>query len=362
MTAPARFALRHPGGSTPIVVGEGALAAVSDELAGLVRDRRVFVVSTERVLALHRGLLAPELAEATAVTWLEVPEGEAAKTLAEAGRLWDALLELGGKRDSRVIAFGGGSVGDLAGFVAGAFLRGIGVVQVPTTLLAQLDAAIGGKTAIDLPGGKNVVGLFHHPLAVVADTRLLATLPRAELRSGLVEGVKMGVVARPELLDLAERDFDRLLAGDPAAAAPFVAIAGAAKAAIVERDPDESGDRQLLNLGHTLGHALETALGHGTILHGDAVAHGLRFAFLLAERRGADPALGGRVERLLLRLGVPPLPPVSPQIVLEILGRDKKAREAGLTWILPMAAGRCAREPLSAADRLEERLRRFLAA
>src|SRR5262249_37757256 len=196
------------------------------------------------------------------------------KTVATAERLWNEMLAAGGKRDSRLLAFGGGSVGDLGGFAAGCFLRGIDFVQLPTTLLAQVDAAIGGKTGVHLPGGQTPVGLFHPPARVVCDTALLPSLPRAELRSGLVEVVKMAALLDPPLLARVEEGLDALLEGDPAALGPVVAAAAAAKIGVVHRDPTEQGDRRLLNFGHTLGHALETARGHARPRPGEAGAYG----------------------------------------------------------------------------------------
>ena len=264
--------LRHPSGSTPVLVGEDALASAHGQLAGWLSGRTVFLVSTPRVLGLHGSRLEPLRREAGRWVVLEVEEGEPAKTVSSAERLWDAMLEAVGKRDSRVIAFGGGSVGDLAGFAAGCFLRGISFTQIPTTLLAQVDAAIGGKTGVDLPGGKNTVGLFHHPAFVVCDTAVLPTLPREELRSGLVEVVKMAALLDPDLLERVEERLDALLAGDPAELGPVVAAAAAAKIGVVERDPTEQGDRRLLNFGHTLGHAIESACGYTGLRHGEAVA------------------------------------------------------------------------------------------
>jgi 3-dehydroquinate synthase len=338
-----RLGLSHPGGETAVWMGSGALAAAGSDLGRWVAGRTLFVVSTPRVLALHGERLAPLRDAAARLCLLEVPEGEAAKSLAVAERLWNQMLEGGGKRDSRLVAFGGGSVGDLAGFAAGCFLRGIGLGQLPTTLLAQVDAAIGGKTAIDLPGGKNTVGLFFHPAWVVCDTALLATLPRAELRSGLVEVIKMAALLDPPLLAVVESGLEPLLAGDAAALAPVVAAAAAAKIAVVERDPDERGERRLLNFGHTLGHAIESACGYGSQggpLHGEAVAYGMLFALRLARRRGLDAAAARRVAALLGRLQLPPLPALDPQELAARMARDKKARERGLVWVLPAALGR----------------------
>lgn len=334
-----RLKLRHPTGVTPIVAGSDALRDAHGELAAWVAERTLFVVSTPRVLALHGAEIDGVRAAAGRSVVLEVEEGEGAKTLETAERLWREMLASGGKRDSRVLAFGGGSCGDLAGFVAGCFLRGVEIVQVPTTLLAQVDAAIGGKTAVDLPGTKNCVGLFHHPARVVADTRLLATLPPAELRSGLVEVVKMAFLLELDLLSRVEDDLERLLEGDPEALGPVVAEGAAAKVAVVEADPSEEGSRRLLNFGHTLGHAIEAALGYRELRHGEAVGYGLLFALRLAAHRGLSAAEAKRLYALLARFDLPPLPELSIDRLLDAARRDKKAREGGLVWVLPVALG-----------------------
>jgi 3-dehydroquinate synthase len=331
--------LRHAGGVTRLQFGEGIFAEAIEAFAPLFASRALFAISSPRVLEHHGAALAPLAGAGSAFTLLEVPDGEPAKRLAEAERLWERLASGGGKRDSLVLAFGGGSVGDLAGFVAATFLRGVRFVQVPTTLLAQVDAAIGGKTAIDLQAGKNLVGAFHHPELVICDSRFLATLPRAELRGGLVEAIKMAALLDLELLARIEHDLEALLSGDPAALAPVVRRAAAAKVELVERDPLERGERQLLNYGHTLGHALEAAAGFGALAHGDAVAWGIRFAHRLARRRGADEPFLARIERLLDRLEVPPLGTLDPADLLERMSRDKKARQGGLTWVLPVGPG-----------------------
>jgi 3-dehydroquinate synthase len=334
-----RLSLRHPGGVTGVWAGAGALAAARPDLAHWVAGRTLFVVTTPQVLVLHGERLAPLRDAAAHLRLLEVPEGEAAKSLAVAERLWNEMLLGGGKRDSRLVAFGGGSVGDLAGFAAACFLRGIESAQLPTTLLAQVDAAIGGKNAVDLPGGKNTVGTFLHPLFVICDTALLGTLPRAELRSGLVEVIKMAALLDPPLLAVVEAGLEPLLAGDAAALAPVVAAAAAAKIAVVERDPDERDERRLLNFGHTLGHAIESAGGYQGLRHGEAVAYGMLFALRLARRRGLDEAAARRIAALLGRLALPPLPPCDPQDLAARMARDKKARERGLVWVLPVALG-----------------------
>jgi 3-dehydroquinate synthase len=337
---PERQSLRHGRGVTHLVHGAGALEAASDELAAWLAGRRVFVVTTPRVWRLHGGDLAPLLAAASAVERLEVPEGEAAKTLGEAQRLWEGMLRAGGKRDSRLLAFGGGSVGDLGGFVAAAFLRGIACAQLPTTLLAQVDAAIGGKTGVDLPEAKNSVGLFHHPFAVVADTRWLSTLDARQRRAGLVEVAKMAFLLDAPFFAEVEERLGALLAGDAAALAATVPAAAAIKVRVVERDPEESGERALLNFGHTLGHALEAAGGYQGLLHGEAVAWGLLFALRLAARRGLPPAAAARLAAVVRAIDPPPPPPVSAERLVELVGRDKKAREAGVGWVLPEDVGR----------------------
>jgi 3-dehydroquinate synthase len=334
-----RLVLHHARGRTSILVGAGALEGAAQELGAWASGRAVFVVSTPRVLALHGAALDGVREAAARSVTLEVEDGEGAKTLATAGRLWTDMLAAGGKRDSGVLAFGGGSCCDVAGFAAGCFLRGVDVVQVPTTLLGQVDAAIGGKTAVDLPAAKNSVGLFHHPALVVSDTRLLTTLPADELRSGLVEVVKMAFLLEPELLARIETDLDRLLAGDPAALAPVAAEGAAAKIAVVESDPEERGGRRLLNFGHTLGHAIETVLGYRGLRHGEAVAYGMLFALRLAASRDLPAADAGRLRSLLARLGLPALPPLAPGDLQEAMLRDKKARESGLVWVLPAHLG-----------------------
>lgn len=341
MTTPffRALTLRHPTGTTPVLVGEDALTTARPDLARWLAGRTVFVVSSAPILALHGARLEPLRDEAARWVVLEVEDGEAAKTVGTAERLWNEMLAAGGKRDSRVLAFGGGSVGDLAGFAAGCFLRGLEFVQVPTTLLAQVDAAIGGKTGVDLPGGKNTVGLFHHPAMTVCDTSVLPTLSRGELRSGLVEVIKMAALLDPALLARVEEDLDALLAGDAAVLGPVVAGAAAAKIGVVERDPDERGDRRLLNFGHTLGHAIETSCAYAGLRHGEAVAYGILFALRLAERRGLEPDLARRLRALLARLDLPPLPPLDPAGLISHMARDKKARESGLVWVLPAGLG-----------------------
>lgn len=333
------LALRHPRGTSRLWLGESALAAAGESLAGWLAGRRVFVVTDATVRSLHGENLGPFLASAAAVEWLEVPEGEAAKTVDEADRLWRRMLEAGGKRDSRLLALGGGSVCDLGGFVAGAFLRGIEHALLPTTLLAQVDAAIGGKTGVDLPGAKNSVGLFRHPALVIGDVGWLETLPRPERVAGLFEAVKAGFLLDTDLLARIEDDLEAILNARPEAAGPVVAAAAAAKIRVVEDDPEEAGPRRLLNFGHTLAHALEALAGYEGLRHGEAVGWGMLFAIRLSERKGLPAADAARLRELIARIGLPRLDlPDTPEI-LAAMARDKKAREDGLRWILAERVG-----------------------
>lgn len=357
---PTRISLAQPQGATELVVATEPEGWLARELSPWTSGRRVFIVTSARPWELYGDVLGPALDEAAAVRLLTVPDGEEAKTPAQAERLWRQMAADGGKRDSRVVAFGGGSVGDLAGFVAGCFLRGIALCQVPTTVIAQVDAALGGKTAVNLPEAKNAVGVFHHPRIVLADPRWLASLEPRQLRSGLVEVVKMAALFDPGLLERVERDLAALGRAEAEAWGPVVAAAQAVKAGVVERDPAEAGERELLNFGHTLGHALESALGYRLLLHGEAVLYGILFALRLARRRGEAEDLAPRLRRLLRSLGPPELPPLDPAEVWSRLGRDKKAREGELRWVLPQRLGRGRVVTLAGAE-VRRDLEEFLA-
>lgn len=354
-----RLSLDLPGARSEIVIGAGALGAAHG-LADWVRGRTLFLLSSRPVWDLHGAALDDLRQHAAKSVELDVADGEAAKTVATADWLWQAMLEAGGKRDSRLITLGGGTVGDLGGFVAGCFLRGIPFAQVPTTLLAQVDAAIGGKTGVDLPQGKNTVGVFHHPAWVIADTALLGTLSRDELRAGLVEVVKMAFLLDVALLERVERDLDALLAGDAAKLAPVVAAAAAAKLGVVADDPTEGDRRRLLNFGHTLGHAIEASLGYQGLRHGDAVGYGLLFALRLACRRGLEGREAARLQTLLQRFELPPLPALEVEDLLAHMSRDKKATEGGLVWVLPQRLGQGYMTRDVTPDEVREELASFL--
>ena len=335
------------GGAQPYRIGIGpGLLSDGGLLATHLRGRDAFVVSDDRVAPLYLQRVVDALRQARpdarVATWA-MPAGEASKTLATFGQAIDALAGAGMRRDATLFALGGGVVGDLAGFAAAAWMRGIDCVQLPTTLLAMVDSSVGGKTAVDLPQGKNLVGAFHPPRAVVVDTATLRTLPPRELRAGLAEVVKYGAIVDAPFLDWLDANADALLAMDDDALAEAIARSCAHKAAIVERDPFERGERALLNFGHTFGHAIETEQGYGGLIHGEAVAVGMVQAARLSERLGLSPAGDtARLRDLLLRFGLPvEAPPgLDPEALLAHMRLDKKAQASGLRFIVWDGAGR----------------------
>lgn len=301
-----------------------------------------FLVVSQEPLRGHGSRLEAALtARGAQRRWHWMPDGEAAKTPRAVAAIWEAALEAGLDRRGAVVAFGGGVVGDTAGFAAATYLRGVRWVAVPSTLLAQVDAAVGGKVGVNLPQGKNLVGAFHHPSLVLADPGLLTTLPGRELAAGMAEVVKALLLAGPEpLLELEDQAHQGLPAWEP-----FIAAAIRLKAATVSRDPREDGLRAILNLGHTVGHALEAITGYTRYLHGEAVAVGLVTALLLSERvMGLDPQWSRQVVQLLQRLGLPVDAPelhdpaLAPAFA-QALGRDKKARRGQARFVLLEAPG-----------------------
>jgi 3-dehydroquinate synthase len=341
------------GGATPyrIAIGPGLLddgAALSAPLRGM----HALLVSDANVAPLHAGRVEAALLQARPGLRLArhvLPAGEGAKTLAGFGAAIDALAMLGATRDACVYALGGGVVGDLAGFAAACWMRGIDCVQLPTSLLAMVDSSVGGKTAVDLPQGKNLVGAFHPPRAVLVDTAALRTLPQRELRAGLAEVVKYGAIMDAAFLGWLEANAPALLQGEDGELAEAIARSCAHKAAVVERDPLERGERALLNFGHTFGHAIEAeqaALGGGYgngLNHGEAVAVGMvlsaRLSALLGHAPGADAE---RLQALLERFGLPSaVPPGLPaRALLERMRLDKKSLAGGLRLVLWRGAGR----------------------
>lgn len=317
-------------------VGRGALASVGEVVAATTRARHALLVSQPPIADRYADAVETSLIEAgIAVRRHVFPDGEAHKTADTLASVWAAAAEVPLERRDVIVALGGGVVGDLAGFAAATYNRGVAVVQVPTTLLAQVDAAIGGKTGIDLPNGKNLVGAFHQPSAVLADVEALATLPDRVRTEGFGEVVKYGLIRDPAILDLLEDRIDDAVAGDADLLEELVRRSVAVKAAVVAADERESGERAHLNLGHTFAHALETLTGYGQWLHGEAVAVGMLVALRLGERLGRHgPDLHDRTRALLGALGLPTTAPtLDPDEVLEVMARDKKA-DAGIRFVV----------------------------
>jgi shikimate kinase/3-dehydroquinate synthase len=303
----------------PVLVGPGALSVDVAGLSGC--GGRRYLVSDENVVPLHGGTLAHE-AE------IVLAPGEEHKTLSTAEHVWERLAELGATRSDHLAALGGGVVGDVAGFCAACYQRGISIVQAPTTLVAQVDSAYGGKTGVDLPAAKNYVGAYHQPAAVLADTGVLATLPEKELSAGYAEVLKTALIAGGEL-------WRRVAAGDPVDAEVILGCARL-KLAVVAADERDGGRRQVLNLGHTIGHAIETATGYRRFRHGEAVALGLLAALSLSEQ----PQLRAQVAELLAAQGLPTtLTGVEAPPILAAVQRDKKRTDAGVPFVLVQGPG-----------------------
>jgi 3-dehydroquinate synthase len=320
-----------------LLSGVGALART------LAPAHRYALITDSNVGPLYAKKLAAQL-DSDAVDILTIPAGESNKTRDVWGRVTDELLAKGYGRDSAVIALGGGVVGDLAGFVAATFMRGIPVVQVPTTLLAMIDASIGGKTAVDTPAGKNLVGAFHWPAAVLIDPQVLVTLPLRELRAGFAEALKHGVIAdEPYLNDVASGASGLLSADGPKGDSMLSLIVRSVeiKADIVSRDEREEGLRQVLNFGHTIGHAVELVSGY-SLLHGEAVAIGMALESELAEQIGlAQTGTAARVSSALQSAGLPTALPSGSDgdAVIEAMRSDKKGRSGKTRFALPLRIG-----------------------
>jgi len=331
--------------SYPVVIGPGLLAKVGERLAGLGYAGRCAVLTSERVGALYREPVVASLRTAGFdPEVVEIPDGEEHKSLAWLALVYDRFLEAGIERGTPLVALGGGVIGDLGGFAGATLLRGLPVVQVPTTLLAQVDAAIGGKTAVNHAQGKNLIGVFHQPRCVLADVDVLSTLPRRELLAGLAEVIKYGIIGDAGLFDVAERQLDTLLGLDPELLCWVVATSVRQKAAVVSRDERElTGLRATLNYGHTVGHAVEMLTDYRRFLHGEAVAIGMVAAARVSHALGeCDAASVERIRTLLTRAGLPvELPPDldRPALALAMRG-DKKSRAGRIRFVALQAIGR----------------------
>lgn len=345
--------------SYEVHVGSDLLRQVGDLVTPLNLGRHLGLV-THPALATDYG---PGVVESLAragheVTLLTVPPGEESKSLDQAARLCRELVRARLDRGSALLGLGGGVIGDLAGFVAATLYRGIPFVNLPTTLLAQVDSSVGGKTGVNLPEGKNLVGAFHQPSMVVADVLTLKTLPEREFRSGLAEVVKHGMIADAGLFENLEREAHRILDRDPGILQEIVGRSCAIKARVVEADEREAGLRAMLNFGHTMGHAIEAALGYGAITHGEAVAHGMLVAAALSVKRGLCPEGDAiRLRGLLARFGLLGASLPSPESLETYMVSDKKARDGVLQFVLTRGVGSVTFAPVFDRQELREGLR-----
>ena len=336
-TGPVRLTVRAASAQYSVDIAP----ANSDRLSDLLDDsglpRRRFVVSSTGVWRLH----GHRFHTVTLEEPILLPDGERFKHLGTVGRIYDALVRAQADRGSAIVAIGGGVVGDVAGFAAATFLRGLPLVHVPTTLLAQVDSAIGGKVGVNHPMGKNLIGAFHQPAAVIIDPELLETLPRREFRAGLYEVVKYGVIASRPLFDLVSAQLKPFFARDPPVLMDIIAESCAIKASVIEQDERESGPRRILNFGHTAGHALEAVTKFRRFRHGEAVACGMLAAAEVGVARGLmPPADRDALAALITTMG--PLPPVADleaSQVVEAMGRDKKIVAGTLHFVLPGPIG-----------------------
>jgi 3-dehydroquinate synthase len=340
--------------SYAISVGARILGTLGERLRALDVGSRVALVTTTTVARLYgaevrRGIEAAGFA----VTTIEIPDGEEHKTLATLAGMYDRLIAARLDRRSTLVALGGGVVGDLGGFAAATFLRGIALVQVPTTLVAQVDASIGGKTAVNHPLGKNLIGAFYQPRMVLADVEVLRSLPRRELLAGLAEVIKYGASLDAELFDFVEAELPRVLALEAAAIARVVVACCRLKAAVVGADETEGGYRAVLNFGHTVGHAVEALGGYRRHLHGEAVAIGLAYAARLSADRGyCDATSAARVVRLLERAGLPTAVPadIDATVLAARVAMDKKTREDAVRFVCLETIGRTRFEYLTGVE------------
>ena len=334
-----------PSATYDVTIASNLLRTLHPRLRKLNPEKpfRPFVITSPDIWALWSKPFLASFKESPTVLFL--PSGERHKRLSSVESLAQQLSTAGADRDALLLAFGGGVIGDITGFLAAIYMRGIRYVQVPTTLLAQVDSSIGGKTGVNLAAGKNLIGSFNHPQAVLADTDLLATLPPAQLRAGLQESIKAGIIYDAKLFRYMEQNADAILntkkGADPKALTHVVAASVRVKASVVSQDEKESGLRMILNFGHTIGHAIEAATNYKQLLHGEAVAWGSIAALQVARARNTlSQKDTERVTNLILRYG--PLPPfkATAQKLVALTARDKKNRSGVRSFVLPTAIGR----------------------
>jgi 3-dehydroquinate synthase len=327
--------------SYPIHIGSGLLQDAS-LLVPHIHGKQVCIVSNETVAPLYLDTLSKTLAEFNPVNII-LPDGEEYKTLDTISVIYDRLLEEKFSRSATLVALGGGVIGDMVGFAAATYQRGIDFIQIPTTLLSQVDSSVGGKTGVNRPLGKNMVGAFYQPICVLADTSTLNTLPDRELKAGLAEVIKYGLINNPGFFQWLDENVEAILGRDEQALSHAIRISCDEKAAIVAEDEKETGIRAILNLGHTFGHAIETAMGYGNWLHGEAVGAGMVMAADLSRRAGyLDNQSFMAIRSLIERAGLPVAPPaeISAEKFMELMSRDKKAEAGKLRFILLREIGR----------------------
>ena len=327
----------------PIIVRTGLLGDIAAILPGLVPARRLLMVSHPALMELYGDVIASDLMKAGYdLRVAVVPAGEKSKSLLMAARLYNEMAAAGMDRHGCVLALGGGVIGDLAGFVAATWLRGIDVIQIPTTLLAMVDSAIGGKTGVNLAIGKNLVGAFHQPRAVLADPNVLQTLPPRDVRGGLAEVAKYGVIADEALFGFIEANTEACRSGESAALARCIADSAACKARVVTADEREGGLRAILNYGHTAGHAVEKAAGYRRLRHGEAVAIGMIAAARIGQGMGITPMdTVRRIEALVTALGLPSRVPAGITVdqLIATMAFDKKAKGGSVKWVMATRIG-----------------------
>lgn len=336
--------LALPSNSYDITIGRDLLRTLHPRLVTLTDSKpfRPFVITSPNIWELWSKKVRASFPEAQSPTVIFHPAGEKHKRFAAVETLCEQLAQHGADRDSLLIAFGGGVIGDITGFVAAIYMRGIPFVQIPTTLLAQVDSSVGGKTGVNLAAGKNLVGSFNHPRAVLVDIDLLSTLPSAELRAGLQESVKAGIIASPSLFRSLEKNAETILAGDPAALAKVVATSIQVKADVVSVDEKErsGGPRMTLNFGHTIGHAIEAATGYKKLLHGEAVGWGSIAALHLSLARQSITAEEfARMANLILAYGPLPRFKASADQLVKLTSSDKKTRSGRRAYVIATGIG-----------------------
>ena len=319
-------------------IGEGLTTQLGQVLDDAGATDRRFLVSSPPVWKAHGAAIEKAVGGAGIIL---VPDGERSKTMQTVSRIYEALIRASADRATTIVAVGGGVIGDVVGFAAATFLRGVRLAHLPTTLLAQVDSAIGGKVGVNHPLGKNLIGAFHQPIVVVADPLLLGTLPRREFRAGLYEVLKYGVIASRDLFDRVGRDLTAIFAREPAALVPIIAESCRIKAAVVSQDERESGLRRTLNFGHTAGHAIEAVTRYRRFRHGEAIAYGMLSVADIAVRRGTLPeADRGALASLVAQLGpLPSISDLSAKQITEAIRRDKKVLKGRLHVVLPTGIG-----------------------